>query len=128
MAPSAATRLRRLDRLRPLLGLPPVQALLKYLVARRITGPNSHERESARSYVWGEAQNRAGRKVVARIETANGYDVTVEGALMAINFLLEEEPGLRQHANRVAHDASRPGTNRTSSSVKPASNCPPLRQ
>ena len=92
MAPSAATRLRRLDRLRPLLGLPPVQALLKYLVARRITGPDSHERESARSYVWGEAQNRAGRKVVARIETANGYDVTVEGALMAINFLLEEEP------------------------------------
>ena len=30
--------------------------------------------------------------MVARIETANGYDVTVEGALMAVNFLLEQEP------------------------------------
>ncbi|WVM93895.1 hypothetical protein ULG90_09225 [Halopseudomonas pachastrellae] len=106
MAPSAATRLRRLDRLRPLLGLPPVQALLKYLVARRITGPDSHERESARSYVWGEAQNRAGRKVVARIETANGYDVTVEGALMAVNFLLErsQRPATTRHRALLGTD------------------------
>ncbi|GGE31125.1 hypothetical protein GCM10007421_01050 [Halopseudomonas oceani] len=92
MAPSAAARLRRLDRFRPLLGLAPVQALLKYLVARRIHGPDLHQREAARCYVWGEAQNRAGKKIVARIETANAYDVTVEGALYAVGFLLENEP------------------------------------
>lgn len=91
MAPSAAARLRGLDRFRPLLGLPPVQALLKYLVARRIHGPDHHQREAARCYVWGEAQNRAGKKVVARIETANAYDVTVEGALHAVTFLLENQ-------------------------------------
>lgn len=92
MAPSAATRLRRLDRLRPLLGLPPVQALLKHLVAKRILGPDSTQRQNARTYVWGEAQNRAGKKITARIQTANGYDVTVEGALFAVDFLQQNEP------------------------------------
>lgn len=92
MAPSAATRLRRLDRLRPLLGLAPVQVLLKYLVGRRILGPDSSQREKARTYVWGEAQNRAGKKITARIQTANGYDVTTEGALFAVEFLRGNEP------------------------------------
>jgi short subunit dehydrogenase-like uncharacterized protein len=92
MAPSAAARLRRLDWFRALLGLAPVQALLKYLVGRRIQGPDHQQREAARCYVWGEAQNRAGKKVVARIETANAYDVTVEGALYAVGFLLENQP------------------------------------
>ncbi|MFO7706252.1 MAG: saccharopine dehydrogenase NADP-binding domain-containing protein [Halopseudomonas sp.] len=88
MAPSAATRLRRLDWLRPVLGLAPVQALLKYLVGRKITGPDSQQRLSARTFVWGEAQNRAGKKVTARIEVANGYDVTVHGVLMAVHHVL----------------------------------------
>ncbi|WP_028614847.1 saccharopine dehydrogenase family protein [Halopseudomonas pelagia] len=89
MAPSAATRLRRLDRLRPLLGFAPVQALLKLLVGRKITGPDSQQRLSARTFVWGEAQNRAGKKVTARIEVANGYDVTVHGVLMAVEHVLK---------------------------------------
>ncbi len=88
MAPSAAMRLRRLDWLRPLLGLPPVQALLKHLLGRRIKGPDIKQRRNARTWVWGEALTPSGKKVTARIETANGYDVTVEGVLFAVNFLL----------------------------------------
>lgn len=88
MAPSAATRLRRLDKLRPLLGLPPVQAFLKYMVGRKVTGPDSQQRLDARTFVWGEAQNRAGKKVTARIEVANGYEVTVHGVLMAVEHVL----------------------------------------
>jgi short subunit dehydrogenase-like uncharacterized protein len=66
--------------------------LLKYLVGRRILGPGSDQRLNARSFVWGEAQNRVGKKITARIETANGYDVTVEGALFAVDFLQQNEP------------------------------------
>ncbi|MFN3581431.1 MAG: saccharopine dehydrogenase family protein, partial [Pseudomonas sp.] len=40
MAPSAATRLRRLDKMRPILGLAPVQALLKHLVGKKVKGPD----------------------------------------------------------------------------------------
>lgn len=91
MAPSAAARLRKLDKLRPLLGLAPVQALLKRMVGKRVKGPDEQQREQARTYVWGEAQNRAGKKITARIETANGYDVTVHGVLMAVKHVLETE-------------------------------------
>lgn len=91
MAPSAAARLKKLDKLRPLLGLPPVQALLKRMAGKRIKGPDADQREKARTYVWGEAQNRAGKKVTARIETSNGYEVTVHGVLMAVRHVLETE-------------------------------------
>ncbi|PKM31996.1 MAG: hypothetical protein CVV07_00740 [Gammaproteobacteria bacterium HGW-Gammaproteobacteria-11] len=92
MAPSAALRLRRLDVLRPLLGLAPIQALLKYLIGRKVQGPDQEQRANAPTYVWGEAQNRAGKKVVARVQTANGYDVTVHGTLMAVRHVLEQAP------------------------------------
>lgn len=91
MAPSAAVRLRRLGWVQPVLALGPVQALLKRYVGKRIVGPDAAQRESACTYVWGEAQNPSGRKVTARIRTANGYDVTVNGVLMAVQHLLNAE-------------------------------------
>lgn len=91
MAPSAAVRLRRLDWIQPLLALGPVQYLLKRYVGKRIVGPDAAQRESACTYVWGEAQNPSGRKVTARVRTANGYDVTVNGVLLAVRHLLEAE-------------------------------------
>lgn len=91
MAPSAALRLRRLDWLRPVLALAPVQAFLKYQAGKRIAGPDVDQRRDAPTYVWGEAQNPAGKKVVARVKTANGYDVTVHGTLLAVRHLLANE-------------------------------------
>lgn len=91
MAPSAAMRLRRLDWLRPLLRLPPVQILLKGLLGRRVKGPDIEQRRNARTWVWGEALNPSGKKITARVETANAYDVTVEGMLFAVNYLLTND-------------------------------------
>ncbi|MGH8354913.1 MAG: hypothetical protein ACRERY_15515, partial [Pseudomonas sp.] len=38
--------------------------------------------------LWGEARNAAGELKTARLETANGYDLTVQGALLAVRHLL----------------------------------------
>lgn len=38
--------------------------------------------------MWGEARNAAGAIRTARIRTANGYDVTVHGALAVVQMLL----------------------------------------
>jgi short subunit dehydrogenase-like uncharacterized protein len=92
MAPSAAVRLRRINWIRPILALPLVQTLLKRQVARRIRGPDQTQRQDAPTYVWGEAQNPAGRRLVARVLTANGYDVTVHGVLLAVDHLLDGSP------------------------------------
>ena len=39
--------------------------------------------------MWGEVRNAAGERRTARLETANGYWLTVNGALMAVQFLLK---------------------------------------
>lgn len=96
MAPSAAVRLRRLNWIRPLLALPLAQRLLKRQVAQRVRGPDQAQRQNAPTFVWGEVRNPAGRRLVARVRTANGYDVTVHGVLLAVRHLLEHpqpEPG-----------------------------------
>ncbi len=71
----------------PLLGLAPVQAALKKR-AGAITGPTAEARAASSCYVWGEARNAAGAIRTARIRTANGYDVTMHGALAVVQMLL----------------------------------------
>jgi short subunit dehydrogenase-like uncharacterized protein len=74
--------------LAPVLGLAPVQAALKQR-AGAITGPTEQARAATPCHVWGEARNAAGTVRTARIRTANGYDVTMNGALSVATFLLD---------------------------------------
>jgi short subunit dehydrogenase-like uncharacterized protein len=71
----------------PLLGLNFVQDALKRR-AGAITGPTAQARAASPCYVWGEARDAAGTVRTARIRTANGYDVTVHGALAVVQTLL----------------------------------------
>lgn len=92
-SPGAIQRIRRLNWVRPMLGFPPVQAFLKWQVERRVTGPSAEKREKQPTHVWGEAVNAQGERKVARIRTANGYTVTLHGAVMAARYLLETDAG-----------------------------------
>ena len=78
-----------LNPLRSLLGSSKVQDWLKAQVDRRIHGPNEQQRPLYRAWVWGEVRNAAGKTVRARLETANGYDVTVHGVLLTLRHLLD---------------------------------------
>ena len=42
--------------------------------------------------MWGEVRNASGVRRTARLETANGYRLTVDGTLMAVQFLLKNAP------------------------------------
>jgi short subunit dehydrogenase-like uncharacterized protein len=85
-------RLRRLDRVRPLLHLPPVRALLGRLAASNNPGPSQKERETEKTRVWGEARNNRGDVRTAHLTTSNGYRLTVDGVLMAVRALLADAP------------------------------------
>lgn len=89
----AIERMRRLDRMRPLLRLPPVRALIGRVVAGRNPGPTQKERDSEKTWVWGEARNEGGDTRTARLTTPNGYRLTVDGVLMAVRALLVRAPG-----------------------------------
>jgi short subunit dehydrogenase-like uncharacterized protein len=89
---TAAVRMHRLNWVRPLMRLPPVQALLKTAAARTNEGPSPKDRETEKTYVWGEAHNDINEVITARLTTSNGYRLTVDGVLMAVRTLLAGAP------------------------------------
>lgn len=92
MPPKAIQRLRRMRWFSPLLGLKPVQSLMKALVDRKVRGPDPIKRESTQSQVWGEAINALGEKVVGEVVTPNGYTLTADAAVEIARRVLEAPP------------------------------------
>jgi short subunit dehydrogenase-like uncharacterized protein len=70
--------------LAPLLQASPVQAFLKQLARRGEPGPNAEQRARSRSRLWGEVSDDAGATRVTRLETPDGYALTVETALASV--------------------------------------------
>jgi short subunit dehydrogenase-like uncharacterized protein len=75
--------------IRPLLGLPFVQRLLKARIGKTVIGPDDEKRADQGTYVWGEARNAHGECKVARVHTANVYSLTIYGALTVVDYLLQ---------------------------------------
>jgi short subunit dehydrogenase-like uncharacterized protein len=90
---AAAVALRGFHPVRRIFGVPAVQCWLQALVGR-IEGPARKARAASTTWVWGEARDTAGRVAVARLRTANVYDVTSAGVLLAVEHLLDRDgPG-----------------------------------
>lgn len=89
-APPGMIRNARIaNHFRWLLGFNLVQELLKKRIGNTVKGPDEAARSRLPTYVWGEAVNAQGQKKTARIRTANGYSLTVTGALAVVEHLLE---------------------------------------
>jgi len=84
--------LKSLNYLRPLLRWQWVQGVLQQQLGSRLQGPDEEQRQQYPAFVWGEVRNAAGMTKTARIRTANGYDVTVFGALAVVERLSHEPP------------------------------------
>ena len=80
-----------LNAFRWLVGWGPLQNMLKGM-AGKAKGPSADQRERLLTYVWGEVTNARGEKKTARIRTANGYAITVTGALAVVEYLLVNRP------------------------------------
>ncbi|MDF2446527.1 MAG: hypothetical protein K0S46_1763 [Moraxellaceae bacterium] len=89
-SPRLVKNAKRANHIRWLLGLKPVQALLK-AQAGKVQGPDAAARERLPTFVWGEARNARGEKRTARLQTANGYSLTVTGALAVVQALLTRQ-------------------------------------
>jgi short subunit dehydrogenase-like uncharacterized protein len=88
----AAKRLRWMNLLRPLLRLGVLQNLLKRRIGRKVRGPDETKRGQRGTYVWGEVRNRHGDRRIGRMETPNGYTLTVDAALALTKLMLERPP------------------------------------
>lgn len=61
--------------------------------AAKMQGPNQAARQQLMTWVWGEAVNANGKREVARVKTANGYELTVTGSLAVVDYLMKK-PGI----------------------------------
>ena len=93
-SPAMVARLRRANWLRWLIGTGLAQRFMKRRIDRTVKGPSAAKRDAQPTFVWGEATNARGDKRTARIKTANGYSLTVTGALAVAEHLLANDvPG-----------------------------------
>lgn len=89
-SPRLVKNAQRANHIRWLLGWGPVQSLLKKK-AGQTWGPSEAQRAQMPTFVWGEAKNAQGETRTARLQTANGYSLTVTGALAAVQRLLARQ-------------------------------------
>lgn len=75
-----------------LLAIPPFQAWAKKMVDRKIKGPDQKTRDRARTFFLGTAETADGQKAEIRMETPEGYSLTAESALKAVERCLRKRP------------------------------------
>jgi short subunit dehydrogenase-like uncharacterized protein len=88
-ASAAVFGMRCLNFLKPVLHR--AAPLLRRLAASS-RGPSEDQLRQETSYLWGEVRNAAGAIRTARLTTPNGYRLTADAALMAVQTVLERRP------------------------------------
>jgi len=91
MASASARAIRTLVPLRRLLAGPAARRLAHSLLRRLASGPSPARRARERARVWGEVRNAAGDVKRASLQTLNGYSLTVQTAVMAVEHVLRNE-------------------------------------
>lgn len=82
---------KRANLIRPALRFQWIQSLIKKRIGKTVKGPDEATRAKMPTYVWGEARNAKGEAKTARVRTANGYSLTITGALAVTEHLLTKE-------------------------------------
>lgn len=91
-SPKTIRRMRRLNVVRPFLGFGPIRRFLGNRAAANTRGPDSKELASTRVHVWGEACTAQEACITATLETPNGYALTRDSALAAMQHLNDRPP------------------------------------
>ncbi|WP_323675003.1 saccharopine dehydrogenase NADP-binding domain-containing protein [Halorubellus sp. PRR65] len=87
--PDTIDRMRTFRKLAPVVQSAPAQKLLKWLVDRRIDGPDDEALREGKGEIYGEAETADGDTVVSRLETPNGYALTRDTALLCTRKVLD---------------------------------------
>jgi len=90
-SPGMVKQLKRMNWFKPVLRIGWIQNLIKKRIEKKVKGPDEAARAKLATYVWGEVKNAAGEIKDFRIEVANGYDVTADGAVLVAQALLSDQ-------------------------------------
>ncbi len=87
-SPNLVKKLKKMNYIRPLLGLGFIQNFLKRRIDKKIKGPNDQQRAKLKTFLWGEVSNDKGETRQLRLVTSNGYTLTVSGSLKMLEHTL----------------------------------------
>jgi short subunit dehydrogenase-like uncharacterized protein len=68
-----------------------VQRFLKRRIQARPPGPSDEDRVRGRTFLWGEASDGEGRRIVSRLRGPEGYTFTMQTALAALTRVLNDD-------------------------------------
>ena len=70
--------------MRSVLGAAPIKRAIISSIETRVKGPDAHERQTGRSYVWARASDPRGNGAEAWLETLEGYAFTAVAGVRAV--------------------------------------------
>ena len=90
-SPKMISRARRAQWLRPLFKLGAVPSFPHSQGDKQVRGPDEEQRGRAVTRVWGEVGDASGKRLAARLSTANGYTVTQLAPIAIIEYLMASD-------------------------------------
>ena len=88
-SPKLVKKLKRLNYIKPLLGIGFIQNFLKKRIEKSVRGPNDKQRAQLKTYLWGEVKNAKGKIKQLTLETPNGYTLTMTGGVKMVEYALK---------------------------------------
>ncbi len=85
---AAALGARLVDRIPSVMGSKFVKSRLQRRVDQGPAGPTDAERARGASFLWGEVEDAAGRRVQSRLKTPEGYSLTADASLHIVEAAL----------------------------------------
>ncbi len=83
-------QMRWAGKLQSLLSMNFVQNYLKKSITKKVKGPSEKERAGDETILWGEVKNASGGRAALRMNTPEGYTLTVDASLTVVKRILEE--------------------------------------
>jgi len=90
MSPKGANNMKKMNWFRWLVKLKFIQNKMKAQMAKVSKGPDEAQRQSQKTFVWGQVKNAKGDTISARFETANGYQLTYLAAVEVAQQILQK--------------------------------------
>jgi short subunit dehydrogenase-like uncharacterized protein len=90
--PSQISLMRKVRWALPVLGLWPIRSLITRRINASVHGPTPESRARETSSLWGCVEDVRGNRVEATLTTPNGYALTVDTALAAVDRIFDAPP------------------------------------
>lgn len=89
--PSTHKKLRWQKLFNWILRLSFVRSIVKWQISKSVSGPGKEKLKNSRSYIWGEVKNAQGHTKQAKLNTPNGYWLTMLTSLTILEKMLNEK-------------------------------------